>query len=289
MKNFQSRVTAVSLTAALLGGCTVGPKYKRPAAIVPPAFKEAPPEAFKEQGEWKLAEPKDGAPRGNWWEIYKDEELNALVSQVSISNQNVLAFEAQFRRARDQVRIDRSALFPTVSVVPGLTQNRYGNTSFNQTGTPASVSGITNIYSAAGQVSWTADIWGSIRGTVRADVNLAQATAAQLESAKLAYQSTLAQYYYQVRGLDGARDLLERTVASFQEYLQLTRDRFEFGVATDADVAQAEAQLESTRLALVDLAVTRAQFEHAIATLIGKPPSDVNISRGPITILSTLR
>jgi NodT family efflux transporter outer membrane factor (OMF) lipoprotein len=214
---------------------------------------------------WKQAQPSDGAARGKWWEIYNDPDLNALEEQVTTSNQNILAAEAQFRAARDAVRIARSTLFPTVSTAPSYTNSR------------TSATGQRNTYDLPVDISYQADVWGSIRRTVRGSAESAQVTAAQLENVRLALQAALAQDYFELHGVDGEQELLERTVKSYDEYLQLTRDRFASGVASGADVAQAETQLKTAQAQLIDLGVARAQLEHAIAILVGKPPAEVAI------------
>ena len=250
----------------------VGPKYQRPPAPVPEAYKEAPPANPAEAQNWKQAQPSDGAVRGKWWEIYNDPQLNALEEQVSLSNQNLLAAEAQFREAKDAVRIARSNLFPTVTAGPSITNAR--------TITGASSSGLSQYttYDLSVDASYVADLWGGIRRAARASAETAQASAAQVENARLSYQAELAQDYFSLRGADGEQDLLERTVKSYQDYLQLTKDRFTSGVASGGDVAQAETQLDTERVQLVDLGVARAQYEHAIAILIGKPPAGLSIA-----------
>jgi NodT family efflux transporter outer membrane factor (OMF) lipoprotein len=290
-----------AMLVLLSSSCMVGPKYQRPATPAPPAYKEQAPASYGESKNWQQAQPNDGAIRGKWWEIYKDAELNSLEERVNISNQNVLAYEAQYKEARDVIRAARSNLFPTVGASPSITNSRSGRSSFASSGSGgvavAGGSGTTTLYDLPVNLSWTADIWGSIRRTARADIAAAQATAAQLENARLSYQATLASDYFQLRGLDVHEDLLKKTVASYEEYLQLTRDRFDAGVASDADVAEAEAQLEGTRASLVDVGVDRAQYEHAIAILIGRPPAEFSIPktmelapppRVPVAVPSTL-
>ena len=253
----------------------VGPKYQRPAAPVPPAYKESPPADWKEMQGWKQAQPNEGAKRGKWWEIYNDPELNALEEQVSISNQNVLAAEAQFREARYAVQIARSSLFPTVAASPSIVNSR------------APLSGVltsSTAYELPVDVSYQADIWGSIRRSARASAEAAQASAALLENARLSYQAELAQDYFELRGADGEEGLLETTVKSYQDYLKLTQDRFNSGVASGSDVAQAQTQLETARAQLIDYDVARAQYEHAIAVLAGKPPAELSITHRPIKI-----
>jgi NodT family efflux transporter outer membrane factor (OMF) lipoprotein len=262
------------VTLLLSDACMVGPKYRRPTAPVPQVYKEPPPAG------WKEAQPKDQAVRGKWWEIYNDPELNALEEQVNISNQNVLLAEAQYREARDAVRIARSGLFPTVSTSPSVSRSKPSSTlSPNST---LFVSGTRWDYTLPVDVSYQADVWGSIRRNVRANSALAQASAAQLENARLSFQAELATFYFELHGLDGDQDLLQRTLKLYQDYLDLTQKRFNVGVASGADVAQARTQLAVTRAALIDIGVQRAQFEHAIAILTGKPPAGLSIAPSPL-------
>jgi NodT family efflux transporter outer membrane factor (OMF) lipoprotein len=261
------------MIALLLSGCMVGPNYKRPSAPMSPAFKEPLPEG------WKEAQPNDGAIRGKWWELYNDPALNALEEQVSISNQSFLSAEAQFRAAREAVRIARAALFPTLSTAPSITSSKpSGNLINNQTGR-ASVPGVRTNYTLPLDLSYQADIWGSVRRNIRATADSAQVSAAQLENARLTFQAELAQDYFQLHGTDRDEQLLGTTVKSYEEFLQLTQNRLSAGVASGGDVALAQAQLENARAQLIDLGVVRAQLEHGIAILIGKPPAAVTISR----------
>jgi NodT family efflux transporter outer membrane factor (OMF) lipoprotein len=265
---------SVTLTAFLLGStaCMVGPNYQRPTAPAPAAFKEPLPTG------WKEADPNDGAIRGKWWEVYQDPTLNALEEQVAISNQNVLAAEANYRAARYAVRIARAGLFPTVAVGTTLTTATASSAVAASLATVSAPSVVATTYSAPVTVSWPADIWGSVRRSVRASQATAQADYALLENARLSYQSELAQDYFQLRGADGDIELLQRTVTSYADYLKLTHSRYNAGVASGADVAEAQTQLDTTRAQLIDLGVTRQQFEHAIAMLVGKAPSQVEIS-----------
>jgi NodT family efflux transporter outer membrane factor (OMF) lipoprotein len=264
--------------ALLSSACLVGPKYQRPAAPVPAAYKEAPPPSPPGTQGWGPAEPKDAANRGKWWEVYNEPELSALEEQVNISNQNLLAAEAQFRQARDAVRIARSSLFPTVAGSPSVVNSRTPGTLASTSGTAF----VTTTYDLPVDVSYQADVWGSIRRSVRGSIATAQVSAAQLENARLAYHAALAQAYFGLRGTDGEQDLLERTVKSYEDYLQLTKDRFKAGVASGGDVAQAQTQLNTARAQLIDLGVARAQYEHAVAILIGKPPAELSLPHGPI-------
>jgi len=258
-----------ALAGALLisSGCrVVGPDYKLPPAPVPEAFKEKPPDG------WKEAQPSDTALKGKWWEIYNDPELNALEEQVNISNQNVLAAEAQYRAARATVQIARSALFPLVTTGPvaGASQ---GGVNLSPS------AGVFSSFQIPFDVSYQVDLWGSIRRNIRANAETAQATEAQLENARLTYQADLAQDYFQLRGTDGDIVLLESTVESYTGFLKLTQARHDSGIASGADVAQAETQLDSAKEQMIDFGVARAQYEHAIAILIGKPPAELSLEK----------
>jgi NodT family efflux transporter outer membrane factor (OMF) lipoprotein len=277
-----TRPAAALALAICAAGCVVGPTYKRPPLAGTPAFKEAPPAG------WKEAEPNEGILRGRWWEIYNDPHLNDLVSKVELSNQNVIAAMAQYRQAVDQVQIARSALFPTVAASPSVLVTRgsslssrgqlISGSSSSTTGTTGRSGSEVNVnYAMPFDISYQADVWGNIRRSVTATGDMAQASAADLENAKLTFQAQLAQMYFQLRGLDADADLLRRNVTIFEQSLQLTEERFNAGIASGADVAQAKTQLETTRAQLVDVGVGRAQFEHAIAVLIGETPAMVSI------------
>ena len=269
-------IISVARLMLAASACMVGPNYKRPAAPVSAAFKEPLPDG------WKEAQPNDGVIRGKWWEVYNDPQLNALEEQVSISNQNVAEAEANFRAARYAIRIARANLFPTVTAGPTLGVSRSAGAGFAAGGS-GPITGGSNVittYSLPASASWPVDIWGSVRRGVRASEATAQSDFALLENARLSYQSELAQDYFELRGTDGDVDLLERTVKSYDDYLTLTKNRYKAGVASGADVAQAQTQLDTTRAQLIDLGVARAQFEHAIAILTGKPPAALTLSAG---------
>ena len=268
--------TAVLACLLSASGCMVGPNYKRPPAPVPVAYKEPPTTTYKEVDGWKPASPNDQLIKGKWWEVYNDPVLNGLEDQVAINNQNVLALEAQYRESRAATQVARAALWPTVGTAPSITESRAGGTT--TTSGAAVVSSLRTSYAFPLTASWAPDLWGSVRRSVTAVSATAQATAAQLENARLLYQSELAQDYFQLHGLDSEYDLLNRTVQSYQEYLTLTRNRFAGGVASDLDVAQAESQVYTTQSAMEDLGVLRAQYEHAIAVLTGKPPSELTLA-----------
>jgi NodT family efflux transporter outer membrane factor (OMF) lipoprotein len=271
------RLLALIAPILFLSACAVGPNYKRPAAIVAPAYKEPPPEAFKEAQAAGLqpANPSDAFQKGKWWEIYHDSALNALEEQVNINNQNVLTAEANYRQAKAAVRAARAGLFPTVTADPSINKEHAVTTE--------GTSGTYSLYTLPLDVSWEPDLWGNIRRGVTAAAASAQSTFANLENAKLLYQSALASDYFQLHGTDGDIDLLNTTAKSYDEYLTLTRNRFAGGVASDLDVAQAESQLYGTESQLIDLGVQRAQFEHAIAILAGKTPVEVTLPPALLT------
>jgi len=265
-------LAAVLALALLCSGCLKVAPYERPSAPVPPSYKEDPPQG------WKEAQPSDGMLRGKWWEIFGDPALNALEEQVSLSNQNVLQAEAQFREAQAAVRVARTALSPLVTGSASIT----GSQGSSRLASPPS--GPLGTYDIPVSASYTADVWGSIHRSIAASANTAQSMAALLENARLLYQSELAEDYFQLHGLDGDAALLQQTVQSYQEYLTLTRNRFAGGVASDSDVAQAETQLYTTQAQLTDVGVQRTQLEHAIAILIGKPPMGFSIPPVPIQV-----
>lgn len=256
-------VLAAGGLALFSNACMIGPKYQRPSALARPAFKEDPPDG------WKEAQPNDAALRGQWWKVYNDPRLDTLEDQVSISNQNVLAAGAQFREAKESMRIARSGLFPTFTTAPSAARSGTG------------AAGVQNLYTLPLDGGYQIDVWGSIRRSVAANSAIAQAAAADLENARLLYQAELAADYFQIQGLDASRQLLESTVKSFEQYVQLTQDRYDGGVASMGDVALAQTQLETARAQLVDLGIQRAQFEHAVAVLTGKAPSELSITETP--------
>lgn len=262
-------------TAVLLGSCSVGPNYHRPAVAAPAAYKEPLPQYFKESDGWKTAEPGDTRLRGKWWELFDEPVLNQLEEQIGVSNQNLQAAEARFRQARAAARVSKSARYPTISVAPGIGGLR---NSSNRPGFPSTL----NAPESANLVlpldfSYELDVWGRIRRTIEANRDLAQASAADVESVRLTLHSELASLYFELRGIDAQQQVLEATVNALEESLQLTRNRYEGGIAPKNDVAQAESQLSSTRAELTDTAISRARLEHAIAVLVGQPPSAITI------------
>jgi len=255
------------LAAALVAGCTVGPDYVRPSAPVPQAYKEGLA--------WQPARPSDHVGRGNWWVAFGDPELDRLIAQINLTNQTLIASEAQFRQAVALAEQSRAGFFPTVTAGLQETRSRPSGTTGPVTGVATSK---RTIYSLPFNFSWEADLWGRIRRSVEAGDSTAQASAADLENARLSLQAQLAQDYFQLRALDSQRRLLERTLEGYAKSLELTNNRYRAGVAARVDVAQAQTQMKSTQAQMMDLGIQRSQLEHAIATLIGTPPSQFAIS-----------
>ncbi len=250
----------------LIGGCLLGPNYVRPAAPSPAAFKEA--------GDWQPAQPSDTVSRGNWWEVFGDTRLNALAEQVNVSNENVRFAEARLRQAEALVEQSRSGLWPTLAISAGATRSRSPNISGSTTNTSAPV----NIYNLPLTASWAPDLWGSVRRTIEGNLATAQTSAANVANARLLAQAQLAINYFQLRVLDARRRLLEESVAAYTRSLELTRNRYNAGVAARVELVQAQTQLKSTQAQVIDTGVQRAQVEHAIAILIGKPPGELSIA-----------
>jgi NodT family efflux transporter outer membrane factor (OMF) lipoprotein len=265
------RAGVVVCAIAGLFGCSVGPNYVRPPVETPSAYKEAQA--------WKQAEPRDEQPRGNWWEAFNDPQLNTLVTQVAITNQTIKAAEARVREARALTQQARAAFFPIVTANASVTRSGSGGgTRSTSSGTTVTLGGVHNNYNVALDVNWEIDLWGRVRRTAEASEATAEASAADLESAKLSAQAQLAEDYFLLRAQDAQVRLLNDTVAAYERSLQLTRNQYAVGVVGRADVAQAETQLKSTQAQAIDATVQRAQLEHAIAILIGKPPAEFSLA-----------
>jgi NodT family efflux transporter outer membrane factor (OMF) lipoprotein len=239
--------------AFILCGCAIGPNYSKPEAIVPEQWKEA--------GDWVVAQPKDAAPKGKWWEVFNDPVLDSLEEQVSVTNQTLAAAEARYRQAHADVASARSGLFPTLGGNAGASRAR----------------GTGNRYTVSVDAQWEIDLWGRIRRLIEAARAGEEASAADLEAARLSLQAELATDYFQLRVTDVQRDLLTDTVKAFETSYKVTQNRYNAGVAARVDVVQAESQLLSTRAQAIDLEATRATLEHAIAVLIGAPPANLTI------------
>jgi NodT family efflux transporter outer membrane factor (OMF) lipoprotein len=284
------------LLCAVLTGCTVGPKYHPPATPTPPAFKEAPPAAppanqaqnnaapnngNQDNGNWTVAQPSDAKIRGDWWAIFNEPELNDLEAQLDINNQNIKISFENFLEARALVGEARALYFPTVNAGPSYNRAR---SSGNLRSTATANTGTTSqIYSLPLDVSWTPDLFGRIRSQVRAAQYTAQVDAADLELERLTEQADLAEFYFEIRGQDALIDLWTKTVAYYQKSLDLTQAQYDTGVGDQISVVEARTTLQSAQSSLTNLEISRAQFEHAIAMLLGKPASAFSMPRRGIT------
>lgn len=270
--------------ALLLSACTVGPDYVRPIVDTPAAFKEA--------GEWKPASPQDPATSDTWWRIFQDPVLDGLQAQLNISNQNLKSAEAQYRQAVALADAARASWFPTLNLNAGATRSATSAATATAGSAPP-----RNSFSTGLSASWEADVWGRIARTVEAADERVQASEADLAAARLSAHATLAQTYMQLRAAERQQALLESAVRAYEKSLQLTRNRHAAGVASKADVAQAESQLRSARAAVLESRLSRSQYEHAIAVLIGQPPAGFSLPAAqaplsavtvPVTLPSTL-
>ena len=269
MKSNGNNLFVLTLLLISATGCAIGPDYQRPAMEVPMAYKE---------GDWKPAEPMDELIRGKWWQVFADSALNALAEQVDVSNQNVKAAEARYRQATALNQSARAGLFPTVSANAGSTRSSAA-AARSAPGNSTSTS-----HSLTANVGWEIDLWGRIRRQIESSTATAEASAADLEAVRLSLQSELAISYFQLRVSDQQKQLFDDTVAEYERSLQLSKNRYNVGVAAKSDVIQAEAQLKSTVAQAIDLGVQRAQLEHAIAVLIGRAPGNFSLPREKFTL-----
>ena len=259
-----------ALIATLCAGCMVGPDYKRPTVPMTDSYKEL-------EG-WKVAQPRDTVPRGPWWEIFDDPELNALEEQVAAANQDLLVAEARLREARARIGFFRASLLPTISAGVGIASL---NVSDNKPYVPRNPNASGDVIASL-DMAYEIDVWGRIRRTVNAARAAAQASDADLETVRLSLQAEVALYYFELRSADAQQKLLDETVKAYTDALALTIHRYTGGASPKLDVAQAEAQLETTRVQATDIAVQRAQLEHAIAVLIGVPPAAFSLAQRPL-------
>jgi len=263
-----ARPVAALWVALMLAGCAVGPDYVRPAVAVPAQFKEDP--------NWKPAQPSDAKPRAAWWTIFEDPQLDALAQQVATANQSVAVAEANFRQADALARQARAAIFPV------LTANAATTRSQGASGNTASRSSHPVTFNSVGlSTSWEVDLWGGLRRGLEQAQDTASASARDLASTTLSLQGQLVTDYLALRVADEQERLLTDTVDAYEKSLQLTQSRYRAGVAALSDVTQAQAQLEATRAQAIDVRIQRAQLEHAIAVLVGKAPADFSIATQP--------
>jgi len=259
----------VAVLCAMLAGCNVGPRYLPPAITAPPAFKESPAQ-FKEANGWTVAQPQDAALRGKWWEIYNEPELNALEEELNIDNQNIRQAFQNFMEARALVREARSQYFPTVGVGASYTRSQASSNVGSATSAGTASGKQSQEFSIPADVSWEPDLWEKVRNTVRASQYTAQLTAADLENERLTEQASLAEYFFEIRGQDALQKLLDDTVEADRKALELQQSRYDTGVGDQISVVEARTTLESAQSAALNLGIARAQYEHAIAMLIGK-------------------
>ncbi len=257
----------------------MGPKYARPPVDSPPAYKELTPADYASTDGWKVAQPQDAALHGKWWEMFNDPDLNSLEAQLNVSNQNIAQATANLMSARALVKQARSQYFPTVTTSPSITRSR------NPLAASSGSSTVTDVdnYSLPFDATWVPDLWGRVRNTVAANVAGAQVSAADLENIRLTAQAELAVDYFSLRGQDALKILLDSTVIAYQQSLDLTKVLYQTGIDSDEAVAQAETQLETTQAQDTNLGILRAQYEHAIATLAGKPASSFSVAAAPIS------
>jgi NodT family efflux transporter outer membrane factor (OMF) lipoprotein len=276
------RLPALAGAAAfLLGGCMVGPKYVKPSVPLAPEYKEANPDAYKENANWHVAQPADAVTRGEWWKVFGDAELNTLEPQVAANNQNLKAADARFREARALIRFNHASLFPTVGTAPfagGLREST--NRPYFST-TASRGNGVGDIQLPI-DLNYEVDVWGRVRRTVSAAREEAQASAGDRQTVLLSLQAELAVDYFEARSADAQEKLLNDTVKYYEEAYRITTNRFEGGVAPKSDVDQAKTQLEAAKVQARDITLQRAQFEHAIAVLLGEPPASFMLTGAPL-------
>ena len=295
--NSRYQIALTAAAVAALAGC-VGPAYVKPKVDTPQAFKESSPAAYAnaDSGAWQPAQPQDAALKGKWWEVFNEPELNGLEEQLNINNQNIALYFQNFMAARAQVAINRSQYFPTLTASPSATRTRSSRaltngsttTTGTTTGGTSSATGSSgspfNVFEMPLDVSWEPDLFGRVRNAVREAKYAAQVSAADLENERLTEQASLAQFYFQLRGQDALQDLYNKTIDAQKQSLDLTKVLVETGIDSPEDVAQAEVTLANTEATAVGVATNRAIYEHAMATLIGKPASDFSL---PVKSLST--
>lgn len=275
--------TVAMCTVLTLTGCTVGPKYKPPPQTAPPTFKEVT-QVSPDGTLWKAAQPQDAVSRGKWWELYGEPELNGLEEKLNNSNQTIAQSYQNFVAARALVRQARSNYFPTVTGGPSYTRARSSGSIGSQSGGGQyAPNPNSNNFDLSFDVSWEPDVWGRVRSTVRQYANQAQVSAADLANTRLSEQASLAQYYFEIRGQDSLIALYERTVDTYTKSLALTKLLDKTGIDTSQDVAQADLSLQTAKSSLINLRIARAQYEHAIALLIGEPASTFSLPARELT------
>ncbi|SPE41365.1 RND efflux system, outer membrane lipoprotein, NodT family [Candidatus Sulfopaludibacter sp. SbA3] len=269
--------TVLAGCALLLMGCTAGPKYARPVVPAAPAFSEQPPQSFLESQGWKQAQPADSTLRADWWQLFGNSGLNRLEEEIDLSNQTLKAAEARFREARALIQLNRAGLYPTVSAAPSVTTNRVSQNA--PLGTHA---GDFGQYTLPIDVNYELDAWGRVHRSIAAAREETQASAGDLETIRLSLHTELAIDYFELLSLDAQKQLLDETMAAYQKALELTQNRFDGGLSSRAEVAQARTQLETTRAQDIGVGVARATFQHAIAILTGHTPESLSLAAAPL-------
>lgn len=264
----------------------VGPKYKVPATPAPPAYKEAVPTdsptgATAQQDGWKPGQPTDGLPRGAWWTIFNDPQLNSLEPQVETANQTLRQADANLRAAEAEIRVRKADRWPLLGIDPSFGAQRYSSQPYFNAAPVSPITSTTTQYPV--EVNYEVDLWGQVRRNIAAGKEETQATSADRVNILLSLQATLAIDYFGLRTADNLQHLLNDTVKQYQEALRITTNRFNGGISPKSDVTQAQTQLDAARVLASDIAIERAQYEHAIANLIGKAPADLTIPDSPLT------
>ncbi len=284
--NRKQLILGTAIGALLLAGCVVGPKYHTPAATVqapPPVYKEVPTQSG-DSGTWKVAQPQDAMLHGKWWEIYNDPELNALEEQLNVNNQNIKQSFESFMEARTLIAQARSQLYPTVGTAPSFERTHGSGSLGNSLGSTGATNGSTvNFFELPASVSWEPDLWGKIRNTIHEYQYSAQLSAADLENEKLTEQASLAVFFFELRGQDALQKLYDDTIEADKKTVQLSRDRYETGVDDLISLVEAENALQNAEAAATNLGIARAEYEHAIAVLIGTTPSSFSVPVKPLS------
>lgn len=283
LRPFRPHRLACVLTGLSLSACAVGPDYHRPPVDTGVAFKEA-------EG-WTLANPSDAAERGDWWTVFNDPVLNDLEKQVEVSNQNLKAAEAAYSQAKALVEENQASLFPQVTATGSATRSSSASSSVGGRTTSGGQTGAStttyNQFSASASASWDIDVWGRIRREVESAKDNAKASEADIANAKLSAQITLANDYVQLREQDEDKRLLDTTIAGYAKTLEITQNKYKAGVSAESDLLTAQTTLQNAQAQAVDVLRTRAALEHAIAVLVGKPPSELTIAPLQAFTLST--
>lgn len=282
----QKKLLSLIILIIYLSGCVVGPNYSRPPAVTPTKFKEAP------KG-WKVAEPNDTFCRGEWWKIFNDPDLNALECRLNITNQNIAVAFHQYMQARAIVDQARASFFPTVTAsLSIIRQFQQSGNSKSGVFSPGTSTGGTVISRSSSTTftsenltlngTWEPDLWGALGRQLEANVAAAQASDANLALVRLSSQASLAQYYFELRGVDKDQQLLDATVVAYKKMLEIVKNQYASGTASQADIAQAQTQLENAQALAINNGVNRALYEHAIAALIGIPASCFMLTFHPL-------